>query len=563
VYRFLADALVKWAKKKQVKEITLETAQRVVRQVDEKIVSAFTPLTWTQSLDAVFQLAGDRIDPDLLAMYFADRGRPKIARMLARRNAPISRTELVELLSLPLFDELEVEETATIRKSRFEIVVEKPAPSRLITPDAFVAEAASQEKLTESRPVDSPQQQTHDEVNSGKEELPVAETPVENNIQEAPSHIIPAADSNEMVTEIQPLAAENSGESNLKEEVQENGTFEIIHAEAPEETIIIPLEEAEQAPSMNLQIDETVSATVASAEESLNFVEETQEPAEAPVTLPAHDVIEPVDAAIQTPKSVECSAVESENVALDIGLDQPLNTSKPDSGIETEEVPLEAVSNATVPSVPKVDAAKPDVIVADTEAEKPTIERVDRPFPISAERPRTSPELPLISRFFKGADENPSAPEIEKPVESAPKTVEKSLVDRFRNEPESRRTIMPPPPPKPTADVPLWKKFKPVEDKAPLNAASPDPKVALEARKLERLLGDKKEYFLFEIFAGDEELWKESMRALAAFTEWSQAGRYIVQHIFRLNKVDTYSDVGIDFIDQIQRYFEERRQESR
>jgi hypothetical protein len=122
---------------------------------------------------------------------------------------------------------------------------------------------------------------------------------------------------------------------------------------------------------------------------------------------------------------------------------------------------------------------------------------------------------------------------------------------------------MPPPPPKPTADVPLWKKFKPVEDKAPLNAASPDPKVALEARKLERLLGDKKEYFLFEIFAGDEELWKESMRALAAFTEWSQAGRYIVQHIFRLNKVDTYSDVGIDFIDQIQRYFEERRQESR
>jgi hypothetical protein len=509
-------------------------------------------------------LAGDRIDPDLLEMYFTDRGRPKIARTLARRNAPISRTELVELLSLPAFEEPEVEASATTRKSRFEIVVEEPAPSRLITPDAFVAEVDSQEILTESTPVNSPQPQAHNEVVPAKEEPPIVETASENEVMEVPSQVAPEADLNETVAEIAPAAAENSVESDLKEEVQETGAFEIIHAEAPEETIIIPLEEAEQAPSVNLQIVETESAPVISAEETATFVEETQEPVEAPVTLPAYDVIEPVDAAIQTPESVEASAVESENVALDNGLDQPFIASKPDFEVEPEEVPLEAVSNATVSSKPEVDATSPDVIVADTEAEKPaTIERVDRPFPISAERPRTSPELPLISRFFKGADEKPSEPEIEKPVESAPKTVEKPLIDRFRNEQESRRTIMPPPPPKPNADVPLWKKFKPVEDKAPLNAASPDPKVALEARKLDRLLGDKKEYFLFEIFAGDEELWKESMRALAAFTEWSQAGRYIVQHIFRLNKVDTYSDVGIDFIDQIQRYFEERRQESR
>lgn len=131
VFGFLGEAIVKYAQRKSLESVSREQAEKIIAAIDDKIVASFTPLTWVQSLDPFFSMVGDLAEPDVLARYFADRNRPKLADLLHRRSAAISRTDLVELLSLPDFDEAAAEASYMKHESVAGKIVETPAVPQL------------------------------------------------------------------------------------------------------------------------------------------------------------------------------------------------------------------------------------------------------------------------------------------------------------------------------------------------------------------------------------------------------------------------------------------------
>lgn len=101
---------------------------------------------------------------------------------------------------------------------------------------------------------------------------------------------------------------------------------------------------------------------------------------------------------------------------------------------------------------------------------------------------------------------------------------------------------------------------EPLDTEPIIDLTKPDPKEETNhnLHKLLRDVDDQKDYFVDELFGGDENAFYSAMEEIAAFDDWSQTARYITSEIFRRNMVDLYSDVAVDFTDRLQNYFLEK-----
>lgn len=73
-----------------------------------------------------------------------------------------------------------------------------------------------------------------------------------------------------------------------------------------------------------------------------------------------------------------------------------------------------------------------------------------------------------------------------------------------------------------------------------------------------RLMGeisDVRDYFIEELFSGDEPAFERCMEHIVTFNTWSEAAKFITQEVFRRNMVDMYSDVAVEFTDRMQTFF--------
>jgi hypothetical protein len=66
---------------------------------------------------------------------------------------------------------------------------------------------------------------------------------------------------------------------------------------------------------------------------------------------------------------------------------------------------------------------------------------------------------------------------------------------------------------------------------------------------------DQKDYFINNLFGGEENAFLQAIEDIAKYSNWSDASRYISNEIFRRNMIDIYSEVAIDFTDRLQSYF--------
>jgi hypothetical protein len=66
---------------------------------------------------------------------------------------------------------------------------------------------------------------------------------------------------------------------------------------------------------------------------------------------------------------------------------------------------------------------------------------------------------------------------------------------------------------------------------------------------------DQKDYFINNLFGGEENAFLQAIEDIAKYSKWSDASRYISNEIFRRNMIDIYSEVAIDFTDSLQSYF--------
>ncbi|MEX0994789.1 MAG: hypothetical protein WD599_04620 [Balneolaceae bacterium] len=112
VFNHLVMAPIRYARKKNLRELSLDQCRKVIGRVDDKLVSTYNALHWTQLLEPHFLLFENRLDTDLLRMFFEDKQRPRIARQFDLMEKDLSRSEFIEVLSSPEMLDLEGEEKA-------------------------------------------------------------------------------------------------------------------------------------------------------------------------------------------------------------------------------------------------------------------------------------------------------------------------------------------------------------------------------------------------------------------------------------------------------------------
>ncbi len=100
VNRYLIDALIRYMERKDLAVITKPAAVDVLKTVDDRYISGYTPLNWAQLIDPLFQIARNRVDSDLIHDFFMDKGREDLAALFPETPTRIERVQFIERLSV-------------------------------------------------------------------------------------------------------------------------------------------------------------------------------------------------------------------------------------------------------------------------------------------------------------------------------------------------------------------------------------------------------------------------------------------------------------------------------
>lgn len=79
---------------------------------------------------------------------------------------------------------------------------------------------------------------------------------------------------------------------------------------------------------------------------------------------------------------------------------------------------------------------------------------------------------------------------------------------------------------------------------------------------IKKLLEDKKNYYIDELFGGSEQAYDQALHKIAMENDWKWASQLIRKNIFERHAVDIYSDPAIDFTDRLQTYFLKKKNQN-
>lgn len=183
VHRHIPESLVRYMELKELHTITRTAAIDLVRKVDDRYCATFTPLSWAQSLDPLYQLAGSRVDADLIRDYFIDKDLEHYAARFENLPHRVERSQLIEILSISDLDNLILDDdrqSTPVKKDEEadDNVIQKPIETNIIE-SAVPAQTSLFEKLSEIH--------VHDKNGYGPESSrtitkKVQDTPVASNL---------------------------------------------------------------------------------------------------------------------------------------------------------------------------------------------------------------------------------------------------------------------------------------------------------------------------------------------------------------------------------------------
>jgi hypothetical protein len=168
---------------KELHTLTRTAAIDLVRKVDDRYCATFTPLSWAQSLDPLYQLAGSRVDADLIRDYFIDKDLEHYAARFENLPHRVERSQLIEILSISDLDNLILDDdrqSAPIKKDveADDKVIKKPIETNTIE-NAVPAQASLFEKLSEIHENDKNGYELESSISIAKK---VQDTPVASNL---------------------------------------------------------------------------------------------------------------------------------------------------------------------------------------------------------------------------------------------------------------------------------------------------------------------------------------------------------------------------------------------
>src|SRR6056297_3410672 len=101
VGRPLAAALIRYMEKKSKAELKISECEKIIAQIDDKLIHSFNSLDWAKELEPLFVLAGPSVDTDMFRLYFEDKGLKKISKLFDQLSKSLNRTEFIEVMSSP------------------------------------------------------------------------------------------------------------------------------------------------------------------------------------------------------------------------------------------------------------------------------------------------------------------------------------------------------------------------------------------------------------------------------------------------------------------------------
>jgi hypothetical protein len=129
VGRKLAAAFVRYMEKKGKSEVTLDECIEIVAKVDEKLIAGYNSLDWAKETEALFQMAGPKVDPELFRIYFEDKNILKYAKKFDKLTENINRTQFIEVLSSPDIEETD-DQPAVKKDEKVQKAKTEPQPSK-------------------------------------------------------------------------------------------------------------------------------------------------------------------------------------------------------------------------------------------------------------------------------------------------------------------------------------------------------------------------------------------------------------------------------------------------
>jgi hypothetical protein len=159
IYKHFGAAIPMYMKKKRLERISKVKCISLIQKIDTKLVATYKPEDWIQKLEQLFILCDGKVYPKLLSTFFNDKNLPRIAEKFTKYDQPLSKTDIISILSTK-----EIEETY----SDEQIVEELPM-------DGSISELSSEKIIEDS----GPENETNLSLNKNIFEQEIEETSIE------------------------------------------------------------------------------------------------------------------------------------------------------------------------------------------------------------------------------------------------------------------------------------------------------------------------------------------------------------------------------------------------
>ena len=222
----------------------------------------------------------------------------------------------------------------------------------------------------------------------------------------------------------------------------------------------------------------------------------------------------------------------------------------------SERLPSGRPSASAMETVRDAVAAPADDLPASPVLNPP--EQATPPAPVADSGPAPDPEPPPPS---EPAASEPAAPP--SAVEAEPIWMRLAREQGVEPTPDSDA-------PAADTDEPIWKRFvssdlvdslpdRPSDPEGPAPRAAPAPADVsdLETRVLGAEAGERRAWYVAELFGGSDADYERTLAALDAATTYTDATRVIEAEMFKRHSVSPYTEASVTFIDDVQRQFGE------
>lgn len=126
VYPHFAALVPRYMQKKELDTLSRDRCDQLIGRADERLTANYSPLNWAQTLDPLFNLLDEDIDPSILRLFFEDKEREQLAEVFDQKDEALSRAEFIEVLSDP--DLIETKEIAVEEESETNADKEEKEP---------------------------------------------------------------------------------------------------------------------------------------------------------------------------------------------------------------------------------------------------------------------------------------------------------------------------------------------------------------------------------------------------------------------------------------------------